>query len=107
MWYDGKSSWKSFLRKIVRLARSQQLPEFDQRDHFFSLEGAASNDYMLLERDDNLSLSGILRCFEKSCESSVLDFTHRMNFQSASQNMGESLHHCVEWVLTLAIHAFP
>ena len=40
---DGKLSWKAFLHKFVRLARSEQWTEVEQQDQFcFALEGLAS-----------------------------------------------------------------
>ncbi|XP_056003459.1 uncharacterized protein LOC130046578 [Ostrea edulis] len=107
--YDGKSSWKSFLHKFARLARSQQWTEPEQHDQFcFSLEGTASDYYtLLLDTDRNLSLTDILRRFEKRFGSSAPDLSHQLNFQSASQNAGESLRHWADRVLTLATQAFP
>jgi hypothetical protein len=45
MAYDGEATWKSFLVKFTRLARSLQWTDDEQRDHFcLSLDGVA-NDY--------------------------------------------------------------
>ena len=51
--YDRKSSWKAFLQKFVRLARSEQWTEVGQRDQFcFALEGITSEYYTLLLETD-------------------------------------------------------
>ena len=61
--YDGKSSWKAFLHKFVRLARSKQWTEVEQHDQFcFALEGMASEYYtLLLETDPGVHLGAIMR----------------------------------------------
>ena len=67
--YDGKSSWKSFLHKFVRLARSEQWAEVEQHDQFcVALESTAS-DYctLLLETNPGVRLGPSLR--------SLSDFT--------------------------------
>jgi hypothetical protein len=97
--YDGKSSLKSFMHKFVRLARSQQWSEIEQ----ISLEGTASDYYtLLLDTCPKLAFADILRRFNKHFGSSVPDFTHQVNFQSASQDAGESLRQWEDHVLTLA-----
>ncbi|XP_062615272.1 uncharacterized protein LOC134277010 [Saccostrea cucullata] len=107
--YDGKTSWKAFLHKFVRLSRSQLWTEEEQHDQFcFSLEGAASEYYtLLLETSSQLRLGEILQRFEKRFGPSAPDLTHQLNFQSACQNPGESLHQWADRVLTLATRAFP
>ena len=76
--YDGKSSWKAFLHKFVRLARSEQWIEVEPHDQFcFALEGMASAYYtLLLETDPRVHLGAILRKFEKRFVSSAPDLTH-------------------------------
>ena len=107
--YDGKSNWKAFLHKFVRLSRSQQWNETEQHDQFcFFLEGPASEYYtLMLETTPRLRFSEILRKFDKRFGSSAPDLTHQLNFQSATQNSGESLRQWSDRVLTLATRAFP
>jgi hypothetical protein len=71
--YDGKSSWKSFLHKFVRLARSQRWSETEQHDQFcFSLEGTASDYYtLLLDTDPHIAFAEILRRFHERFGSSA------------------------------------
>ena len=52
-------------------------------------------------------LGAILKKFEKRFGSSAPDLTHQLNFQSAVQGSGESLHQWSDRVLTLATRAFP
>jgi hypothetical protein len=107
--YDGKSSWKSFMHKFIRLARSQQWSEIEQHDQFcYSLEGIASDYYtLLMDTDPYLAFADILRRFHNRFGSSAPDFTHQVNFQSTSQDAGESLRQWADRVLTLATRAFP
>ena len=81
----------------------------EQHDQFcFALEGLASEYYtLLLEIDPGVRLGAILRKFEKRFGSSAPALTHQLNFQSAVQNNGESLHQWSDRVLTLATRAFP
>jgi hypothetical protein len=60
--YDGDATWKSFLVKFTRLARSQHWTNDKQHDHFcLSLDGVASDDYtLLMETSPNLRLEDIL-----------------------------------------------
>jgi hypothetical protein len=62
---------------------------------------------LLLDIDPNLTLAYILRRFNKRFGSSAPELTHQLNFQSASQNAGESLRQWADRVLTLATQAFP
>ena len=81
--YNGKSSWKSFLNKFVRLARSEQWTEVEQHDQFccFALAGRASEYYnLLLETDHGVGLGVILKKFKKCFGSSVPGLTHQLNF---------------------------
>ena len=88
--YHGKSSWKAFLHKFMRLARSEQWTEVEQHEQFcFALERMASEYYtLLLETDPGVRLGAILKKFEKRFGSSAPDLTHQMNFQSAVQGIG-------------------
>jgi hypothetical protein len=65
MRYDSKVSWKSFMMKFTRLARSQQWTEDEQDDRFcFSSEGSSSEYYtLLLVTSPDLSLNDILAKF--------------------------------------------
>jgi hypothetical protein len=100
---DGKSSWKSLIHKFVRLARSQQWSEIKQHKFCFSLEGIANDSYtLLMNTDAYLAFPDILTQFQKHLMSSVPDFTHQVNFQSASQDAGESLRQWADRLLTLA-----
>ena len=87
--YDGKCNLKAFLHKFVR----QQWNETEQHDQFcFFLEGPAIEYYtLMLETTPCLRFSEILRKFDKRFGSSAPDLTHQLNFQSATQNSGESL----------------
>lgn len=60
--YDGKSSWKAFLHKFVRLLQNQQWTKVEQHDQFcLSLEGQASDYYtLLLEVSPRLRFRDIL-----------------------------------------------
>lgn len=91
--FDGRSSWKAFLHKFVRLSRSQRWTETEQHDQFcFFLEGTASEYYtLLLETSPDLRFSDILRKFDERFGSAALDLAHKLNFQSAVQNSGEFL----------------
>jgi hypothetical protein len=56
MTYDSETTWKSFLVKFTRLARSQQWTNDEQHGHFYlSLDGVASDYYTLLT-ETSLSL---------------------------------------------------
>ncbi|XP_056017426.1 uncharacterized protein LOC130053844 [Ostrea edulis] len=81
----------------------------EQHDQLcFSLEGTASDYYtLLMETDRGLSLADIIGRFEKRFGSSAPGITHQLKFQSASQDVGESLRHWADRVLTLATQAFP
>lgn len=107
--FDGRSSWKAFLLKFVRLSRSQRWTETEQHDQFcFFLEGTASEYYtLLLETSPDLCFADILRKFDKRFGSAVPDLANQLNFQSAVQNSGESLRQWSDRVLTLATRAFP
>lgn len=107
--YDGKSSWKAFLHKFVRLSQSQQWTKLEQHDQFcFSLEGLASEYYtLLLEVSPRLRFRDILKKFDKRFGTSAPDLTHQLNFQSASQRGDESLREWADRVLVLATRAFP
>jgi hypothetical protein len=49
MTYNGEETWKPFLVKFTRLARSQQWTDDEQHDHFcLSLDGVASDYYTWL-----------------------------------------------------------
>lgn len=107
--YDGKSSWKAFLHKFVRLSQSQQWTKKEQHDQFcLSLEGPASDYYtLLLEVCPRPRFEDILRKFDKRFGTSAPNLTHQLNFQSASQNSDESLREWADRVLVLATRAFP
>jgi hypothetical protein len=63
--YDGKFSWKPFLHKFVKLARSHRWSETEQHDKFcFSLEGIPSEYYtLLLDTDPHIAFAEILKRF--------------------------------------------
>uniref|UniRef100_K1PRR6 Retrotransposon gag domain-containing protein n=1 Tax=Magallana gigas TaxID=29159 RepID=K1PRR6_MAGGI len=107
--FDGRTSWKPFLHKFVRLSRSQRWAETEYHDQFcFFLEETASEYYtLLLETSPDLRFADILRKFDKRFGSAAPDLAHQLNFQSAVQNSGESLRQWSDRVLTLAARAFP
>lgn len=70
----------------------------------FFLEGPASEYYtLMLETTRRLRCSEILRKFDKRFGSSTPDLTHQLNFQSATQNSGDSYDsgrtECSPWLL--------
>lgn len=84
--FDGRSSWKAFLHKFVRLSGSQQWTETEQHDQCcLFLEGTASEYYtLLLETSPDVRFADILRKFDKCFGSSAPDLAHQLNFQSAA-----------------------
>lgn len=80
--FDGRSSWKPFLHKFVRLSRSQRWTETEQHDQFcFFLEGTTSEYYtLLLETSPDLRFADILRNFDKRFGSVAPDLAHQLNF---------------------------
>ena len=102
--YDRRSSWKAYLHKFVRLARSEQWTEVEQHDHFcFALEDMESEYYtLLLETDPRDFLGAILKKFEEP-----LWILCAGPYPPVELSVGESLRQWSDRVLTLATRAFP
>ena len=68
------------MKKISRLARSEQWTEVEQHDQFcFALEGMARKYYtLLLEADPGVRLGAILKKFEKRFGSSAPDLNDQL-----------------------------
>lgn len=79
--YDGKTSWKAYLHKFVRLSHNQQWTKTEQHDFCLSLEGPASDYYtLLLKVCPRLRFCDILTKFDKRFGTSAPDLTHQLHF---------------------------
>lgn len=89
--YNGKSNWKAFLHKFVRLSCSQQWNETGQHDQFCFFKEDQAREYytLMLETTPCLRFCKMLRNFDK--RSSATDLIYQLNFQLATQNSSESL----------------
>lgn len=91
-------------------ASSGQRPSIgEQHVHFcFFLEGKDNKYYTLMMKTTScLHFRKILWKLDKALGSSALDLTHQLNFQSATNNSGESLRQWTDLMLTLATSIFP
>lgn len=74
----------------------------------FFLEGKDNKYYTLMMKTTPcLHFRKILWKLDKALGSSALDLTHQLNFQSATNNSGESLRQWTDLTVTLATSIFP
>lgn len=91
-------------------ASSGQRPSIgEQHVHFcFFLEGKDNKYYtLMIKTTPCLHFKKILWKLDKALGSSALDLTHQLNFQSATNNSGESLRQWTDLTVTLATSIFP